>query len=45
VLAGFFVDEFTNKLSELFKTLFATKTPPPGGGKIAGKEPEKTMKK
>jgi hypothetical protein len=44
-LIGLFIDEFTNKLSELFKTLFATKTPPATGGKITVKEPEEPIKK
>jgi hypothetical protein len=44
-MVGLFIDEFTNKLSELFKTLFATKTPPSAGGKITTKEPEVTMGK
>lgn len=42
-LIGLFIDEFTNKMSELFKTLFATKTPPATGGKITTKEPEKPL--
>ncbi len=42
-LIGLFIDEFTNKLSELFKTLFATKVPPATGGKIGVKEPEKPV--
>jgi hypothetical protein len=45
VLAGFFVDEFTNELSEKFKTLLAKKTVPTIGGKITTKEPEVPIKK
>ena len=44
-LIGLFIDEFTNKLSEVFKTLFVTKTPPATGGKITTKDPEEPMNK
>ncbi|HTY38386.1 MAG TPA: hypothetical protein VMH23_14805 [Bacteroidota bacterium] len=44
-LTGLFIDEFTNKLSEVFKTIFATKSPPAIGGKITPKDPEVAVKK
>lgn len=44
-LIGLFIDEFTNKMSEVFKTLFATTVPPVPGGKITTMEPVVPMGK